>query len=201
MKITHLILILLVSISCKQKKEKQIKVDEKPIVTQTIYEAPKEKFTFDRSEIPVRLIDFIKSTIDSLRVPYDNDYEIDYYESKINTKPPFFSSGNFNGDSLRDYAMVLIKDSTKHYVFAFHDNTNSFETFMIGSGPFISENSDDRLFAIFELRTEKNRILEAIDTVYRIKTDGIGVSDIYNSRSHVQVWNESENNYEGLYFD
>jgi len=203
MRIVHLIFILIVFVSCNQKANEKVKQQEtnKAQIVQVESNKLVRGDSFDKSHIPANLLEYIKVNIDSLRVPEDNDYEVEYYEKAKIIEPPFFCTGYFNKDTLIDYAMVLIKDSTKHCVFAFHRTKSSFESFVIESEPFLSEYNASRLYATLELSTEKNRVLEAIDTVYRIKNDGIAVSNLYNSSSHLQVWKENENKYEALYFD
>lgn len=161
----------------------------------------KQEFRFDRTKIPAHLINYIELNIDSLRIPNDDDYELDYYSSCGGNIAPFFCSGYFNNDTLIDYAMVLIKDSTQHYVFSFHQTGSSYKANIMLNGPFMSEYGKDKKYAAFDLRTEKDRELQAIDTLYRTENDGIWVGILVESRSFLQVWNNKTNRYENLVFD
>jgi hypothetical protein len=204
MKIRHIIfLIFNVLISCNQKQacdknQKTLKIEKQtPLATLK----SSKGYSFDNSLIPSNLLDFVETKFDSLRIPNENDYEIEYFENNNKTGLPYFCSGYFNIDTLRDYAMVLIKDSLNHFVYLFHSNAESFEPFLLEFKSFSSEYGSKRKYAVFDLENGTDRELEGIDTVYSINTDYISISHIYNSRSSLFVWNEKTKSYNRLFFD
>jgi hypothetical protein len=147
------------------------------------------------------LLRYIETNMDSLRIPVDRDYEIEYFKNNKQQKPPYFTSGYFNEDTLTDYAMVLIKDSTMHYVFSFHTFNDTYKSYLLYYGHFSSEYNSNKIYAVFDIESNTERIVEGIDTVYNLKTDIISVSNIYESRTGSKVWNEKKQEYEELYFD
>jgi hypothetical protein len=159
------------------------------------------EFKFEYSKISRKLIEFINDNFDSLRIPSENDYELEYLKNRNEIQLPFYCSGKFNEDSTEDYAIVLIKDSLNHFVFSFHSMNNSFEFYKLASSKFSSENNSKKKYAVYELETETERVLEAIDTTYFLKTDAISISNIYESRTSVSVWNSAKKKYESLTFD
>ena len=205
MKAKHIIWFLLLLIGCNSKSPEtkheleiveQLEINEPKITVETKTES---SFAFDNSVIPSNLISFIETEIDSLRIPTENDYETDNFSDK--DKIPYFCMGYFDADSLLDYAMVLIKDSTNHYVFSFHANDNTFETFQLSNSPFLSEYNANRKYAVYQLETKTNRVVEAIDTTYILETDGINITDMYESRTSLNIWDSKKANYKRLSYD
>jgi hypothetical protein len=201
-KLTEYILLFILLVSCNQTNTKNLKQESTNDLNNNHSEKiEKIEYKFENSVIPRKLIEFINDNLDSLRIPSENDYELKYFKNRTEKQLPFYCSGQFNEDSSEDYAIVLIKDSMNHYVFSFHSLNNSFEFYKLASSKFSSEHNSKKKYVVFELSTETERELEAIDTTYVIKTDAINISNIYESRTSTSVWNSAEKKYELLLFD
>lgn len=206
MKGRFIILTLVLLFGCSQIKnnEQKLQSESNQEKTNTIQDSSlhnKLDSRFNNSVIPIKLVHFIETNFDSLRIPTKNDYEINYFEDDNRNNNPYYCAGYFNNDSVVDYAVVLIKDSTNHFVFSFHTLKDSFEYFQLSSSPFRSEYGSKRTYAVFDIETEKEREFEGVDTLYRLKTDGIVISKIYESLTFVSVWNDSKRRYDELSFD
>ena len=195
-------LLFILFVSCNQTNTMNVKQESKNDLSNYNSQKTEEnEFKFEYSEISRKLIEFINDNFDSLRIPSENDYELEYLKNRNEKQLPFYCSGKFNEDSTEDYAIVLIKDSLNHFVFSFHSLNNSFEFYKLASSKFSSEYNSKKKFAVYELKTETERELEAIDTTYFLKTDAISISNIYESRTSVSVWNSAKKKYESLTFD
>ena len=110
MKIRMLIFAIVALIGCNQsqnsEKKQQIKKEKEKTIKAETY------FKFDNSVIPERLVKYVETNLDSLRIPTEKNYDLKYMDSYEITGLPYFCQGNFNGDSLIDYSLVLIKDSS-----------------------------------------------------------------------------------------
>ena len=206
MKMRILIFVIITLISCNQNQNNKQKQHAESVIEKTKAandnsSQPEKVFKFDNSVIPDKLIQFIETKFDSLRIPVENDYEIEYFKSEERVSIPYFCSGYFNNDTLIDYAIVLVKDSTEHFVFSFNSNKDNFEYFKLCESPFLSEYNSDRIYAVFDLETDTERVLEGIDTTYKVSTDLITISNIYESLTFSHVWNEKKRKYDELVFD
>ena len=207
MKTRILILIIVLLIGCNQKQNNEQKqniksVKEKTKTTLDNASQSENEYKFDNSIIPPNLIQFIDANYDSLKIPAESDYEIEYIKSNEYKSLPYFCCGNFNGDTLIDYAVVLIKDSTSHFVFSFHTVGDTYETYLINDRcAFTSEYDSKRDYAVFYLDTDTERIQHGYDTVYTLTTDAIAIANIYESRTRVRAWNEKTGKYDDLAFD
>jgi len=196
------ILLFILLVGCNQTNTMNVKnVSNNDLSNYNSEKIEKNEFKFENSGISRKLIEFINENFDSLRIPSENDYELEYLKSRNEKQLPFYCSGKFNEDSTEDYAIVLIKDSMNHYVFSFHSLNNSFEFYKLASSKFSSEYNSIRKYVVYELTTEAERELEAIDTTYILKTDAISITNIYESRTKVHVWNSLNNKYDVLLFD
>jgi len=195
-------LLFILLVSCNQTNTEHVRQESKnDLSNYNSQKIEENEFKFEYSEISRKLIEFINDNFDSLRIPSENDYELEYLKNRNEKQLPFYCSGKFNEDSTEDYAIVLIKDSLNHFVFSFHSLNNSFEFYKLASSKFSSEYNSKKKYAVYELRTETERELEAIDTTYFIKTDAIPISNIYESRTSFSVWNSAKKKYESYTFD
>ena len=207
MKTRILILALITLLGCNQLQDNNDKQQTENVTEKTkpiLDNAPQneKEYKFDNSIIPKNLVQFIETNFDSLKIPTEIDYEIEYIKSSEYIGLPYFCSGNFNSDTLIDYAIVLIKDSTSHFVFSFHAVENSFETYLVNEKcSFTSEYDSNRNYAVFYLDTDTERIQQGYDTVYTLTTDAITIANIYESRTRVKSWNEETRRYDDLAFE
>lgn len=211
---TQVILLAVVfCFGCHEKQQKnglpkvEIIETEAPVKIEKIQETniiPKDqikKFVFDKSEIPSKLIKYVHENMDSLHIPNEDEYNMEYFAGSGRLVSPYYCSGYFDNDSIKDYAIVLVKDSTAHFVFSFHSKQDSFKVFQLCESPFLVEYGEDKAYAIYDLKTETERSLEAIDTTYQINTDGITITDICESRTKVFVFDSLNCSYNELLFD
>nr|WP_321408763.1 hypothetical protein [uncultured Carboxylicivirga sp.] len=190
------LIIFILIVSCHNRPRK----DNTKSVNITISESTETPPINDDNIIPDKLISFIDNKLDSLHIPKEGEYDKEFFTSKSQKKLPYFTSGYFNNDSILDYSLVLIKDSLNHYVFSFHVTDNTFQIYCLDKSSFLSENNSGQ-YAVFDLDTETEKELEAIDTTYFINNNGIVVSNIYESRTKLFIWNEKADCYNDLVFD
>ncbi len=212
MKSKFLAIIIVFSIlSCNQRKTKEVKstvqeeVVKKEIVSKP--KKPKEKPTpvFIDSIVPDLIIKAADSLEMNLRLPKISDYDKYYfngYESAIKIKNlPFFCEGYFNGDSLIDYSVVFIKDSTEQLIYGFISEGRNYVSKLISKRNLVLSESGLFNTVTYNINTEKKKIFEGIDTVYRVDFESIYVNDMYESSEYCVVWNEKQNRFTDLRFD
>lgn len=211
MKIRILLMLILFSfLSCNQQKttEKSIKKEvivKKEVVSKSKKLKEKPKQIFIDSVIPSLILKTTDSLGINLRLPCISDYDHYYfsgYERKTKiTNLPFFCEGYFNGDSLIDYSAVFIKDTTEQFVYGFISEGNKYTPKFITKRKLVL--SENGLFntVTYNINTEKEKILEGIDTVYRIEYESIGINDMYESYEYAVVWNEKQKRFVDLLFD
>jgi len=211
MKAKQMLFFLIVLIGCNQNQKNNESLfsietkKQKVIVTKKEHNELKEEYCFDNTIIPNELVAYINTNHDDLRIPEVKDYDKYYFQgqtkNKIIKSLPYFCSGFFNNDTLIDFALVLIRDSMYHFVYSFHNENESFKEYLLDSLPLASENDTINKYVAFNISTETDRVLEAIDTTYRINSDAIEVSNIFESRTHLKVWDEKKNKYVVMVFD
>ncbi len=203
-------MIIFTFFSCNQRKtnEKPAKkevIAQKELISKPKIPKEKPKPIFVDSVVPNLILKTIDSLGINLRLPRISDYDHYYfsgYERKTKiTNLPFFCEGYFNEDSLIDYSAVFIKDSTEQLVYGFiSEGTKYIPKLITKRNLVLSENG---LFnaVTYNINTEKEKILEGIDTVYSIEYESIGINDIYESSEYAVVWNEKQKRFVDLLFD
>lgn len=212
MKNIFLALSILTLVSCNQKIDNNVSNSNAPDDKNELIVKPelkpidlRSKYNFVDSIIPQNLKGFIYTIDSNYRLPTKADYD-DYYFNDFAkgydiTNLPFFCSGYYNQDSILDYSLVLIKDSTQQIIFAFNSVGESFTHHIITKRDLVE--SEKLLFKTvsFNIRTNSEKKIETIDTIYTIKFDGILVNDMYESDEFCVGWNPEESNFSSLYFD
>ena len=78
---------------------------------------------------------------------------------------------------------------------------SGFSAFIIQKRDLVkSENKPFKAVSL-NIKTETERVLEAIDTIYRIDFDAIYINDMYESHEYLTVWNVEQNRFIDLFFD
>ncbi|MCU4174866.1 hypothetical protein [Carboxylicivirga sp. N1Y90] len=157
---------------------------------------------FDTRPLPNDLLEFVSSKFSEYRLPEVNDYPEYYFDGYSNDNNlPYYCSGHFNNDSILDHALLLLKDSTEQLVLSIHKLGADYRSYKLRQAPLVYDSQSKKWFVSHIIETEKEKVLEAIDTTYRITTDALTIADIEESRTRVMVWNMVANRYDDLVFD
>jgi hypothetical protein len=194
--------ILIIFAACNNKEE-QCRGNETSVDSTLASPSDQPYRTFDNSVIPGGLIDYIDSTLLGHRLPDSTDYADHFFSGYRNSykSPPYFCRGQFNGDSIVDYALVLIEDSLKETLLAFHSNEEGFQHFRIVSRKMAVTEGVLKATVEYLIETETKHSLEGIDTIYNILYDGISFCDMSKSLEWLYVWNDKVEKYDRLLFD
>jgi hypothetical protein len=198
-------------ICCKQTpgdKKSTFQIDSKPGSIVTLIDKKADtsgKYIHDKSKIPQKLISYIALIDKNLRPATLDDYDssvIKNLKDKSGKKElPYFCTGQFNDDTIPDYALVLIKDSTEQLVYAFQSKNDAFIPYLIDKKNLISSEGKFSIAIDYTIRTETKKALVGIDTVYRIEFDAIEISETEESLSYLSTWDKSKGKFIALLFD
>lgn len=157
---------------------------------------------FDARPLPNDLLEFVGARYSEYRLPEVNDYPEYYFNDYLNDNVlPYFCSGHFNNDSILDYALLLIKDSTEQLVLSIHQLGADYRSYKLRQAPLVYDSQNKKWFVSHIIETEKEKVLEAIDTTYYLTTDALTISDMKESRTRVMVWDKEANRYDDLVFE
>jgi hypothetical protein len=202
MKNSIYLIILLTIVGCNRaSKPNPITRQGSSIQKQEEPKINRANYVFDNSVIPEDLISYVKAMNSNLRLPTTSDYDDYFFTGYYEDKLPYFCTGEFNNDSIKDFALILIKDTTDQLIYSFHADGESYTPYLILKQKLT--NSQNKQFKVvsYSIRTETERILEAIDTTYVIDSDGIITGDMDESLEFTEVWDKNQQKYISLIFD
>lgn len=203
-KLTYIYLMIILLIGCKNSNQKIQKIDNENTDTNSISNNDKlktnirEYYNFDNSVIPEILIEFYKSMDTTLRLPTLDDYDDYYFDGYYDNKLPYFCSGHFNNDTILDYGLVLIKDTTEQRIYSFHTDNDKFIAYLLNKRKLTDSESKKFKVVALTIQAETDRTLEAIDTTYILKTDAISINDMDESAEWATVWDDKSDKYVNL---
>ena len=208
MKTSIYLIILLTIVGCNRASKPNNNNFQIPMTSQNagIQKHKKTKinradYVFDNSVIPEDLISYVKAMNNNLRLPTASDYDDYFFTGYYEGKLPYFCTGEFNNDSIKDFALILIEDSTNQLIYSFHVEGDSYAPYLILKQKLANSQSNQFKVVSYNIRTETERILESIDTTYVIQSDGIITNDMDESLEFTEVWDKYQKKYIRLMFD
>ena len=126
-------------------------------------------------EVPYNLIEFVSQSLPKMQIPTAENYLKGWESFSNESDLPFYCSGDFNGDNLIDYCLLVIKDSTIINLYSFLNQNNGFQIVLIDSLRYLPKGID------IIVTTEPKGEWESIEETISIPFDGITVSQIEES--------------------
>jgi len=170
--------ILLFGCNQQPSTKKSIPDDSK---NQTEHPA-KENSPVYQNIIPDKLLEFVRDQLPEMQVPTTGDY-IEGWESFIvGTNLPYYCSGDYNGDSLKDHCLLFIKDSTQLFLYAFLTTDESYKTILIDKIKCPTKEVE------IVLTTEPKGDWESAEETVSVAFDGITLNLIEESNAWSYYW-------------
>jgi hypothetical protein len=213
---TILLVIIVTSIGCRSSSsdssiinaQDEPKIEEEESIEEdkpTRIQETEKTIEFDNSIIPGEVVFFVQSEFDSLRFPFEADYDHYFYNgfggNELGSTLPYFCSGYFNNDSIIDYAVVLVQDTSYQYVIALNQIASSFDSFILTKRDLVPGDTTQGKFVSLLIRTETDKVAEHILGTYYIDNESIGISDMFASRGYWETWSNEKSQYIDLLFD
>lgn len=144
-------------------------------------------------EIPNSLVEFVKKSLPKMKIPTVDNYLKDWESFSNESDIPYYCKGDFNGDKLIDYCLLMIKDSTKINLYSFLNQNNSFQIVLIDSIRYLTKGID--IIVTMEPKGE----WESIEETFSVPFDGIHIDLIEESISWSYYLKKER--FERFYYD
>ena len=192
--ITLFIILALLILDCAQSTHRKVDVRNENLDSAHIKLSESAITKNDlRSEdlnqiIPKTLREFIKLNLPSLKIPSISEYKSTWKIFKEGYRPPYYCSGDFNGDSKLDYGLLLVNDSAQLDLYAFLTKENEFKPVFIDM-VFVIQDSievfiDIEAKGLWEGESDKEKAL--------VPTDGISVHYFEESLGTGFYWKDDK---------
>ncbi len=132
--------------------------------------------------IPDKLLEFVRNQLPEMQVPTTGDY-IEGWESFIvGINLPYYCSGDYNGDGLKDHCLLLMKDSAQFFLYAFLTADESYKTILIDKIGRMTKEIE------IVLSTEPRGEWESIEETVSVAFDGITLNLVEESNAWSYYW-------------
>lgn len=160
-----------------------------PSVSNTVNEKK-----IDDDFLPNSIKNLIKDSLSEYSVPNENQF-IDEWKSYDHISTPRFAFSDFNGDSKKDYAIILLSKNYKEILLVvfLSDNMHSFSIHRVNIF-----NLNENLIDVF-ISVEKKGYWQTSKGKINIKHDGICVDWASESISFSYYW--KNNNFQKFLYD
>lgn len=136
--------------------------------------------------VPKSLIQYINEKYIDYKILSLDDYNNGWKQYTSQNMLPFLSSSDFDGNGIKDYALLMQKDSIEIYLYSFHADSCMYTSHLIDVYKKITETID------IVVVIEEKGIWENFEKSIDVKNDGILVYFMSESKSKNYYWDGSK---------